>query len=201
MKRLHHYPRFSSIHPPSPPLLVLRFDFLSPSSRFRRFQLHRSFSPRMYNKRFHVYTREERRRGTHKQGRTRSSSATLWYIAPWRSMTSAIFLPLSPASNFPFLTCTPPHHRFGLLFYARGSRISNRGHRPRVAPLHRRCGRVIESLEENVWGMGKFIVSLSKLPPRLWWDWNDDNENSRLFQKFGERKGKIVGTTLTNILN
>lgn len=32
---------------------------------------------------------------------------------------------------------------------------------------------------------------------------NDDNENSRLFQKFGERKGRIVdvGTTLTNILN
>lgn len=31
-----------------------------------------------------------------------SQTPSLWYIAPWRSMTSAIFLPLSPASNFPF---------------------------------------------------------------------------------------------------
>lgn len=57
--------------------------------------------------------------------------AALWYIAPWRSMTSAIFLPLSPASNFPFLTCTPPG-RFGT-FLRSCSRISSGGHRSRPA--------------------------------------------------------------------
>lgn len=46
-------------------------------------------------------------------------------------MTSAIFLPLSPASNFPILTCTPPG-RFGT-FLRSCSRISSGGHRSRPA--------------------------------------------------------------------
>lgn len=51
-------------------------------------------------------------------------------------MTSAIFLPLSPASNFPFLTSTPlaRSFRFFPTFSARSTRISTNRARTSIGP-------------------------------------------------------------------
>lgn len=97
-------------------------------------------------------------------------------------MTSAIFLPLSPASNFPFLTCTPPG-RFGsfLRCCRRSLGYPTGGHRSPAVLLHQEIPerrpnlREIEPLFAHGIASSIVLCSLSNS--------NDDNSDEILSER------------------